>query len=648
MRTCVGEGKTVQEAIQNALNQLNATIDEVDVEILEEPSSRRWGRRSKPALVRITRKRIEKKEDDSGFLSVVDGEIVLRGEVQEEIPLRIIFGADIQVKYMGQVRQKEVVLTDGLESLEIKLPEDKEPDLQYGITINENETKAELYWKRSPIIRYKLADHGGTNQLHLKIEEVTHEGPFLTMNMVREIIQIEGITEGLDLSELNEDILLQTQGLVEIARGREPEEGVPSTIKYFFQEEYREIDKDAVRIDHYEVHGIKGVEEGAVLAQKIPGSPGKPGVTVYGTPIPIKEMEEVAIEIGEGVMLSEDGMQAIATLSGLASLSGGVVSVTDVFELDGNADVSTGNITMDGGIIIKGNVLENVKVESRTGLIAVNGLVSGAILRTGGSITVLKNVVRSQLFAGGSTVAHMRLSAALAKISGLMEGLIKSYEAIATQADNIPFENLIKHLLELKFYDLPKEIKKFSDQVKELKDGTSDEIRLLDRSLMNNFVTPGPLQANNLNLLQDLFTAIRVEEAQLADMGSVESDIRVGYLQNSRVEASGSVEITGQGCFYSSILAGTGFKIANGVFRGGDVTLNEGNLIAKEFGGPTGIYTKLQLIRNGRVTATHVHPNVEVIIGDQSYKFDEPASTVKVSIQDGLLTVYSGSSKIHG
>ncbi len=119
-------------------------------------------------------------------------------------------------------------------------------------------------------------------------------------------------------------------------------------------------------------------------------------------------------------------------------------------------------------------------------------------------------------------------------------------------------------------------------------------------------------------------------------------------MQNSKIEASRNVAITGQGCFYSTILAGKEFKIPNGVVRGGEVIVNEGNIIAKEFGGPTGISTTARIVKNGRITANLVHPNVGVAIGEQSYRFSETTSMVKVFLQGGILTVYSGSNKIHG
>ena len=199
------------------------------------------------------------------------------------------------------------------------------------------------------------------------------------------------------------------QGSFIIALGKDPGTARQPSIKYVFQEDAAAVDDDAIRIDHYAVHGTAGVREGAVLAIKDPGHPGEPGMDVYGHPIPGEPLKTIELVAGEGAKISDDGLQIIATASGLPSLQSGVVRVTNVFELPGDADVSTGNITMDGDIIIKGSVMDNVKVQSNTGVVVVNGLVSGGIVRTGGSITVLKNVVRSQLYAGGISVMQIRL-----------------------------------------------------------------------------------------------------------------------------------------------------------------------------------------------------------------------------------------------
>ena len=83
---------------------------------------------------------------------------------------------------------------------------------------------------------------------------------------------------------------------------------------------------------------------------------------MYGQEIKPAPVRDVEIKVGEGAQLSEDGLQAIASVPGIAFLQGGIIRVKEVFELPGDADVSTGNITMEGDIIIRGNVLEQVRV----------------------------------------------------------------------------------------------------------------------------------------------------------------------------------------------------------------------------------------------------------------------------------------------
>lgn len=645
----MGEGKTIEQAIEVALQELQVTREKVDVEIVQEPTR---GFRSNPAVVRVTlREEKETKPEQSGptgTVSIINGQLQLSMPPSGGIPAKLRFGSELQVIYKGEIQQGQVSLTDGLEGLEIILPESREPDLYYEVKINEAKTKAELYWKRAPGVNYTLADHPPTNQLTLALHKNLVEGPALTLNEVAAIAKIQGLKFGLKIHELTEEILLAGQGLVTIAEGRKPQPPQPSTISYIFQDDSPEIDQDAIRIDYYEVHGIKGVEAGAVLAVKTPGKEGIPGVDVYGESMPVEPLKDVHILVGEGASLTEGGLKAIATISGLPTLQSGVIRVTNVFELDGNADVSTGNITMDGAIIIKGNVLENVKIESVNGHIVVNGLVSGAHLRTAGSITVLKNVIRSQLFAGGRTVSQVRLLSMLHKIGFQLESLIQAYEAIVAQADNIPFENLIKHLLELKFLQLPKDIKDFADYVGEIEGECSPEILELRSNLVEGLCGIGPLRVNDIAVLKQYLAFLRAQEMMLEELASIEADAKVRYLQNSKVEASRTVEVTGQGCFYSSVLAGKEFKIPSGVVRGGEVIVNEGNITAKEVGGPTGIATSVTIAKNGRISINLVHPNVTIAIGDQSYRFAETTSMVKASLQGGILSVYSGSNKIHG
>lgn len=649
VKTQVGEGKTVERAIEEALNKLQVSRDEVVVEILQEPTTGIFGLGGEGAVVRLTVKQEQSSSPSRlALVSVVAGQLEYTLPTPHGgVPASLHFGSEFQVRYQGEVVSKSVTLTQGLETLEIVLPQDTKASLNYEFVVNRSKTKAELLWKHTPGVIYSLADKAPTNRLHLRLQKKLVDPEQLSLAKAKILIASEGFKHGLTIAELTDETFKSARGIVTVAVGREPIPPEAPAISYVFQNKEPSVDLDAVRIDYYEVHGTQGVEVGDVLAIKKPGHPGTPGIDIYGNTIPITPLRDVHITTGDGVSLSTDGLQATATVSGIPSLQAGVLKVNRVFELPGDADISTGNITVNADIIIRGNVLESVKVESESGLIVVNGLVSGALLRSGGSITVLRNVVRSQLFAGGATVTQIRLLSMLHQISDQLEGLIVAYETIVAQADNIPFDNLVKHLIELKFYNLPKHVKEFSDFVQKMNSNTQGDLGELEEVLSSCILNTGPLRISDIDMLRQIYARVREQALHLENLTRTTADIKVGYLQNSRLEASGQVEITGQGCFYSTVLAGTGIKLANGVFRGGEVVLNEGTIMVKELGGPTGIVTNAQIIKTGRILANRVHPNVSVSIGTQSYKFGEMYDQVKVYLEGGNLTVYSGVNKIH-
>lgn len=62
LQTVEKKGKTIDEAIKAALDELNCDIDDVTVEVLEEPSKGLLGLVKKPALVRVTLREKPEKE----------------------------------------------------------------------------------------------------------------------------------------------------------------------------------------------------------------------------------------------------------------------------------------------------------------------------------------------------------------------------------------------------------------------------------------------------------------------------------------------------------------------------------------------------------------------------------------------------------
>lgn len=648
-RQALGTGDTIDAAIAVALAELGATRDQVEVEVLQQPQRRGFlALKRQPAEVRVTVKEEPGPPPEEGTLAVFNGRLVYEPPPPGGLPPILEFGPEVQVLYGGVQVQREVALTTGLTSLEIVLPVDIDPELHYDVVVDPMRTKAQLVWKRTPGVVHRLADQPPRSRLRLQVVREPVPAPALTVEQVAEIAATAGLKYGLRLGELNQDLLSELEGTYDLAVGTPPTPGHDASIRYVFQDDPKPVDLDAIRIDHFELHGTSGVPKGAVLAVKTPPEPGLPGRDVYGQVIHPSPVRDVEIWVGEGAALSDDGLQAIALVAGLPYLQAGTIRVKEVFELPGDADVSTGNISMDGDIIIRGSVLENIRVQSNTGSIVVHGLVSGATLRTRGSITVFRNVVRSQLFAGGASIARMRMANLLEKLAEQLEGLIAASESIVAQVEHLSFESLTKHLIELKFSDLPKLLKELTGCLATAQEAEDEDrcslVDILDSALFNT----DDILKQGLPQLKTYQQLVLRSIERVKEVGVLESHVRVGYLQNSSVEASGSVTVTGQGCFYSTVLAGTGFSVASGVFRGGKVTVESGTVQARELGGPAGIATSVNLLKSGRIVANLVHPNVMISIGVQSFKFDETTSQVKAFLNENLLTVYSGSRKLLG
>ena len=81
----------------------------------------------------------------------------------------------------------------------------------------------------------------------------------------------------------------------------------------------------------------------------------------------------------------------------------------------------------------------------------MGGLVSGAVIRSYGSIVVQKNVVASELLAGGLSIVQMKLAGMLQSVRDHLVKLERAFHAVAKHSENIAESVLLNHILELKF-----------------------------------------------------------------------------------------------------------------------------------------------------------------------------------------------------
>lgn len=151
----------------------------------------------------------------------------------------------------------------------------------------------------------------------------------------------------------------------------------------------------AGKIDLREIVSFNLIDENTPLMRRIPAKQGKNGINVKGQVITATEAEDFPFADDlEGAAVSEkDPDLLVSTCKGHPVILERGVRVDNSIVVE-NVDMSTGNISYDGSVLIKGEVKPGMQVRV-TGDIIVNGVVSKATLKARNNIKVKCGVLGS-------------------------------------------------------------------------------------------------------------------------------------------------------------------------------------------------------------------------------------------------------------
>lgn len=206
----------------------------------------------------------------------------------------------------------------------------------------------------------------------------------------------KGIVSGLTEEALKglRDILKEP-GSYLVAQGKPPIRGKDGWVKTFFQEEVmKEFLEEEDKVNLFGVTRVPEVKPGDLLAEVVPPEEGEPGEDIFGNPVPPLKGKEARVVAGKNTRLSEDGKQVFATIAGRPQLIGNRIAVHPVFEIKGDVDATTGNISFVGSVVVRGDVRSGFAVEAE-GDIEVWGVVEAASLSAGGHIHIRRSFVGS-------------------------------------------------------------------------------------------------------------------------------------------------------------------------------------------------------------------------------------------------------------
>ena len=209
---------------------------------------------------------------------------------------------------------------------------------------------------------------------------------FLKNNSVIFGVDETNITDVLDHPFYNEQVL--------VAEGSPSENGKDAEVKYNFNTDSVPsfMKEKAGKIDFKDKNLVQNVVAGQILAEKIPAEKGIKGRTVIGRPLDVRDGQDTEMKIGNNVEISKDGLKVTAECNGQVMMISDRITVENVYIVDGDVNLTTGNIHFLGTVMVKGNVEDGFSIKAT------------------GNIEVLGNVGKCTLDAVGNVIVHQGIN----------------------------------------------------------------------------------------------------------------------------------------------------------------------------------------------------------------------------------------------
>ncbi len=199
------------------------------------------------------------------------------------------------------------------------------------------------------------------------------------------------------------------QVLISGKKPKPPQHGNLNWSREFFSRSWV-IDPETDTIDYRERVGNGSVRRNELLVLRFEPREGESGTDVFGNPIPVAKAQSVSIRCGKGVtMKEEDGVTSFfADRNGRVVFKDGSVSVDEVYAINGNVDLKSGNIHHTGSITVSGDIRAGATVEA-DGDIIVHGLLEPCHIRCGGDLIVAGGIIGDEnhrIVLGGNLEAR--------------------------------------------------------------------------------------------------------------------------------------------------------------------------------------------------------------------------------------------------
>jgi len=256
----------------------------------------------------------------------------------------------------------------------------------------------------------QISDDGLTATLDIYSHTGGKKPSFVEVDNVMQMLNKCGVTFGIDETAI-ENSLLKVHAIkgdpsksmehdVVIAKGKDKKDGIPAILNIDHKIAPGKRRPNGT-IDLHERSYPWDVSEGTELGKFTQAVMAVNGTKVTGKTIPANEVNEVNLKL-EGIRIDEDGT-LFAELDGTLLIDEFNLRVTDVLVIQGDVDMSTGNIRTKSAVQITGFVTAGFVVEA-LGEVIVSENVEDAIVRSASSVVIHGGVrgPRSEIFAANN------------------------------------------------------------------------------------------------------------------------------------------------------------------------------------------------------------------------------------------------------
>ena len=438
-----------------------------------------------------------------------------------------------------------------------------------------------------------------------------------------------GVVHGLDRAQVAEAVAARDGAPRAVARATPPAAPVDGVLELAFEEEAR----------HDPLHTVAA---GALLGRCTPARPGRPGVAVTGEPLPPPMPHAPTLRAADGAEAREAGGVTVvrAVIGGRPRVDGDRVGVEGVMRLSALAP-RAGPLRVFGSLEVGADLPEGVRITA-TGDLRVDGDVSRAHLEAGGDVVVSGSCLHSRIRAGALGEAHRTLLGLLGEADAeVASACAMARQVVATAAAGgrrLNERDALRAVLAGRFPAVGPAV---ADAARALcAPGVAVEERVggavrglaavLDALERDEHVTAERIASAAAALG-------RAMQLMRATSGRT-SGVEAAYMQACRVEARGSLVLTGAGTYNVDATAGGDVRALGpgATVRGGAIHVG-GRLLTTELGAPGGAPVKVVLEGSGgreRLLAGVAHPGVEVVCGDRRIAIGAAALNLSVGFDE--------------